>query len=110
MPPPLLALNGATLRIGAQTLFQGLECGIARGDRICLVGRNGAGKSTLLRVLAGLAELDAGERFVQPRTAVAYLPQEPVLPADVALADVVLAGLPASERGEGAGYRAEIVL
>jgi ABC transport system ATP-binding/permease protein len=110
MPPPLLALNGATLRIGAQTLFQGLECGIARGDRICLVGRNGAGKSTLLRVLAALVELDEGERFVQPRTAVAYLPQEPVLPADIALADVVLAGLPASERGEGAGYRAEIVL
>jgi ATP-binding cassette subfamily F protein uup len=110
MPPPLLALNGATLRIGAQTLFQGLECSIARGDRICLVGRNGAGKSTLLRVLAGLVELDEGERFVQSRTAVADLPQEPVLPADIALADVVLAGLPASERGEGARYRAEIVL
>src|SRR3712207_2996097 len=103
MPPPLLALDGATLRIGSQTLFEGLACGIARGDRVCLVGRNGAGKSTLLRVLAGLVELDAGERFVQPRTAVAYLPQEPELAHDTPLAELVLAGLPASERGEGAG-------
>ena len=87
MPPPLLALRDATVQIGGQTLFAALSLAVAKGDRICLVGRNGCGKSTLLKALAGLIELDAGERFVQPRTSVAYLPQEPMLdPAASALA------------------------
>ncbi|HET6467583.1 MAG TPA: ABC-F family ATP-binding cassette domain-containing protein, partial [Geminicoccaceae bacterium] len=110
MPPPLLALKGATLRLARQLLFDAIDVGVGRGDRICLVGRNGSGKSTLLRVLAGLQELDAGERFVQPRTAIAYLPQEPAFEPDVALADEVLAGLPAGERLAAARYRAEIVI
>ncbi|MFZ1430561.1 MAG: ATP-binding cassette domain-containing protein [Geminicoccaceae bacterium] len=110
MAPPLLALNDAQLRIGQQQLFAGLTAVLAKGDRICLVGRNGSGKSTLLRVLAGLVELDDGEMFARPRTTVAYLPQEPVLPAAGTLADLVLAGLPAAERGEEARYRAEIAL
>jgi ATP-binding cassette subfamily F protein uup len=110
MPPPLLALKGATLHLGRQQLFASLDVAVARGDRICLVGRNGSGKSTLLRALAGLQELDAGERFVQPRTSIAWLPQEPAFAPGVALADEVLAGLPPGERQAAARYRAEIVL
>ena len=87
MPPPLLSLRDATVRPGGRPLFAGLSLAVARGDRICLVGRNGSGKSTLLKALAGLIELDAGERFLQPRTQVAYLAQEPELdPAASALA------------------------
>jgi ATP-binding cassette subfamily F protein uup len=110
MAPPLLALRDARLRIGQQQLFAGLDAVLAKGDRIGLVGRNGSGKSTLLRVLAGLVELDAGEFFVQPRTTAAYLPQEPVLPPASNLAEIVLEGLPAGERGEEARFRAEIAL
>jgi ATP-binding cassette subfamily F protein uup len=110
MPPPLLALHDARLRIGQQQLFDGFGAVLARGDRVCLVGRNGSGKSTLLKVLAGEVELDGGELFVQPRTAVAYLTQEPDLPARASLAEVVLKGLPVGERGEEARFRAEIAL
>ena len=110
MAPPVLALKNARLRIGQQELFVGLDAVLARGDRACLVGRNGSGKSTLLRVLAGLTELDSGEVFVQPRITTAYLPQEPVLPTVASLADLVLLGLPAAERGEAARYRADILL
>ena len=94
MPPPLFSLRDATVRPAGQPLFAGWRWRSARGDRICLVGRNGSGKSTLLKALAGLIGLDAGERFLQPRTSVAYLPQEPELdPAASALA-ATLAGLP----------------
>jgi ATP-binding cassette subfamily F protein uup len=110
MAPPLLALKGASLHLARQQLFDSIDLAVGRGDRICLVGRNGSGKSTLLKVLAGVQELDGGERFVQPRTAIAYLPQEPVFAAGVKLGDEVLAGLPAGERQEAARYRAEIVL
>ena len=110
MAPPLLALRDARLRIGQQQLFDGIDAVLARGDRVCLVGRNGSGKSTLLKVLGGLVELDAGEFFVQPRTAVAYLPQEPRLEQKSSLAEIVLEGLPPLERGTDARYRAEIAL
>ena len=110
MAPPLLGLRDAHLRIGQQELFAGLDAVLARGDRVCLVGRNGSGKSTLLKVLAGLVELDAGELVAQPRTAVTYLPQEPALPAGATLADLVLEGLPSPLRGEAARFCAEIAL
>ena len=94
MAPPLLALRNAAAHVGSQRLFAGLDVAIERGWRVALVGRNGSGKSTLLRVLAGLHDIDAGERFVQPRTAVALLAQEPVLDPALSLQDLVLQGLP----------------
>ena len=110
MSPPLLSLREATVQVGGQTPFAGLSLAIAKGDRICLVGRNGCGKSTLLKALAGLIELDVGERFLQPRTSVAYLPQEPLLdPADSALA-ASLAGLPAGDGAEQGRHRAATLL
>ena len=63
-PPPLVALNAATVAFGGVALFEALSIGLSRGERACLVGRNGSGKSTLLKLLAGLIEPDAGERFV----------------------------------------------
>ncbi len=104
---PLLSLRNATVRIGPDALFSELALAVGRGDRISLIGRNGAGKSTLLKALAGLVELDVGERFVQPRTRVAYLAQEPDFAGHRTVLDVVLAGLPASEDGP---HRAEAAL
>ena len=75
--PPLLALAGIRYHLGDQTILDGVDLGIAPGERLCLVGRNGAGKSTLLRILAGEPIADAGTRFAQPGATVATLPQEP---------------------------------
>jgi ABC transport system ATP-binding/permease protein len=109
MAPPVLALRGARLRLGERPLFDGLDVQIGRGQRICLVGRNGSGKSSLLKVLAGLLEPDGGERFVQPRTTIAYLPQEPE-PGTGPAIDYVLRALPVSEDGARGRARAERVL
>ena len=46
-----------------------------QGEVVTLMGRNGAGKTSLLRVLAGLAEPDAGE--IVRKGTVAYVPQDP---------------------------------
>jgi ABC transport system ATP-binding/permease protein len=91
---PLLSLRNATVRIGPDPVFADLSAAVGRGDRICLIGRNGAGKSTLLKALAGLLELDGGERFLQPRTTVAYLAQEPDFRSQRTVLEVALAGLP----------------
>ncbi len=102
MPPPLLALRNATITFGGRPTFTGVSLALGRGDRACLVGRNGGGKSTILKVLAGLLDLDAGERFKDPGARVAYMPQEPVFDPSMTAADYVaqaLAGDPhAGER------------
>ncbi len=110
MTPPLLTLRDAHLQIGSQVLFANLNVVINRDDRICLVGRNGAGKSTLLKVIADLIELDAGERFLQPRTTVAYLPQEPDLPANGTALEATLSGLSADHGDESSHYLGEAML
>ncbi len=79
--PPLLTLQGIHLTLGGggTPLLAGADLTVAQGERLCLVGRNGSGKSTLLKVAAGMLEPDSGVRFLQPGTAVRYLPQEPDL-------------------------------
>ena len=92
MAPPLIALKDARLAFGATTLFADLDLTLAGGERACLVGRNGTGKSTLLKVIAGQQDLDSGERFLQPGTRVAYLPQDPQFEAKDTIADYVARG------------------
>ncbi|WP_222182269.1 ABC-F family ATP-binding cassette domain-containing protein [Geminicoccus harenae] len=96
MAPPLLALRSASLGLGRKRLFDQLDVSLAKGERVCLIGRNGAGKSTLLKVLAGMVELDSGERFLQPRTGVSYLPQEPDFGGHATALSFVAAALPES--------------
>jgi ATP-binding cassette subfamily F protein uup len=93
--PPLVTLKGISHHFGEKTLFTNAELSIGRKERICLVGRNGAGKSTLLKIIAGLKEPEAGERFVQPGLRIAYLPQEPVIPAGMTVAAYISEGLSA---------------
>ena len=105
---PALAVRGAGITFGGRPLFTGIDFAVTPGERICLVGRNGAGKSTLLKALAGLIDLDAGDRFVQPGVQAAYLPQDPDLGAHPTVGAYVAAGLPA-DLGEET-YRIAAVL
>ena len=98
MPPsPLLAIREGRVTFGGRPTFADVSVALGKGDHACLVGRNGGGKSTLLKVLAGLIELDAGERFQQPGTRVAYMPQEPVFDPSLTAAEYVASGLASAE-------------
>jgi ATP-binding cassette subfamily F protein uup len=58
---------------------------VLEGDRIGLIGRNGTGKSSLLKVIAGRLELDDGAVKRRDGLHVAWVEQEPELPAAVTL-------------------------
>ncbi len=75
-PAPILALRDATITFGGRPTFAHISVALAKGERVCLVGRNGGGKSTMLKALAGQIEVDSGEVFRQPGAGVAYLPQD----------------------------------
>jgi ATP-binding cassette subfamily F protein uup len=76
-------------------LFEALSLTVRTGDRIGVVGTNGTGKSTLLRILAGLAEPEAGEVRRGRSVRIGLLDQEPTLP-DTTVAEAVGPGWEAS--------------
>jgi len=102
--PPLLSLRDAGVGFGGRPTFTSVSLAIGAGERVCLVGRNGSGKSTLLKALGGLIELDSGERFVQPGTHVAYMPQVPDFDAAMTVSDFVATGLPADIEAPNRNY------
>jgi putative ABC transport system ATP-binding protein len=57
---PLLQAEDVGRRYGERWLFRHLELGLARGERVALLGESGTGKSTLLNLIAGLDRCDEG--------------------------------------------------
>lgn len=88
----LLKFTDVSLAYGTTPLLDHVSWQIARGERVCIIGRNGAGKSSLLRLVQG-GSPDDGEIWRAPGLKIGELPQE--LPrADArTVYDVVAEGL-----------------
>src|SRR5574341_948601 len=56
-------------------LIDGLSFGVAKKDRIAVIGKNGKGKTTLLNVLAKELSPSTGEVRMHPNTKIAYFGQ-----------------------------------
>jgi ATP-binding cassette subfamily F protein 3 len=72
----LLSGKDITIQFGERYLFRDVSFTIGAHDRIGLVGPNGVGKSTLLKVVAEIAQADAGTIGKARYVTVGYLPQE----------------------------------
>ncbi len=57
----MLTVHGLTCVRGARPLFAGVDFAVRPGAWVHVRGPNGAGKTSLLRLLAGLAQPEAGE-------------------------------------------------
>ena len=97
-----LALDKLTVLYGKRAVVHDFSDTIKPGEWLCLIGPNGAGKSSILRAVAGLVrhtgEISVDGSPLQLRSArrraelVAYVPQSPVLPAEMCAFDYVLLG------------------
>ena len=72
----MIRLVNAVKRFGSQTVYDGIDVSINRGERVGLLGKNGAGKSTLFKVLLGTEPLDGGDFMRDRKCSVGYLAQE----------------------------------
>jgi ATP-binding cassette subfamily F protein uup len=77
----LLTLRDAQLAYGDFPLLDHAQLSVQDGERIGLIGRNGTGKSTLLKVVMGAALLDDGAIERRDGLRIAFVEQEPLLPA-----------------------------
>lgn len=105
-PPPqrsgqvVLKLQNLVKKYGDNTVFNGIDYELERGDKIAVVGPNGAGKSTLIRILAGVEPITAGNRELGYNVTPGYFAQhqaDELNPANTALDEMKLAGSNESE-------------
>ena len=98
-----LEVRGVTLGYGDRTVVGDLDLTLAPGRITCIVGANACGKSTVLRSMArllrprtGQVVLDGRDLHAMPTKQVArtlgLLPQSPVAPEGIVVADLVSRG------------------
>ena len=90
------------VELGQKSIVRDVDLEIAVGQWICIIGPNGAGKSSLLKALAGIIP-STGEILIDESNMrdlserdracwIAYVAQEPVMPAGMRVFDYVLLG------------------
>jgi len=96
----VMTLDNVVKKYGDNTVFDGIDYEIERGDKIAVVGPNGAGKSTMIRILAGLEPITDGERKVGYNVTPGYFAQhqaDELEPKNTPLDEMRLAGSHESE-------------
>jgi iron complex transport system ATP-binding protein len=91
-----------TVRYGRETVLQSFSTSVRSGEWLGLIGPNGAGKSSLLKAIVGVVPssgdvlVDGAPTALRSRarraSLIAYVPQEPILPADMTGFEYVLLG------------------
>ena len=61
MAEKILEIKNLTKKYGSQTILDGIDLSIDKGEVVVVVGPSGCGKSTLLRCINSLEDIDAGE-------------------------------------------------
>jgi ATPase subunit of ABC transporter with duplicated ATPase domains len=72
----VIEVDGLRKGYGGPPVWEDLAFAVERGERLLVLGLNGAGKTTLLRILAGVAQADAGTVTAGFGASVGYYAQE----------------------------------
>ena len=95
-----ISATGITVRLGGRPVVRDVDLSVPGGTWVGLIGPNGAGKTTLLRAIAGLVHHEGTIALHGRPTAelsrrdwsraVAVVPQEPVTPPWLTVAEYAL--------------------
>ena len=111
---PAFRLRGLTLGYGAEPVIRDLDLDIPSGRTTVFIGANGCGKSTILRALGRQLTPTSGTIEVGGRDlarvkardharSVAFLPQSPLVPEGLTVAELVARGRHPHRRWWGGG-------
>jgi ATPase subunit of ABC transporter with duplicated ATPase domains len=97
----VVKIEGLRKAYGERVVFDGLDLVIRRGERWCVMGANGAGKTTLLRLVAGVAEPDAGSVALGAALRLGYFAQHSMelLDGDATVYETLEAAFPEASVG-----------
>ncbi|HET8739036.1 MAG TPA: ABC transporter ATP-binding protein [Acidimicrobiia bacterium] len=92
----MITWEGVEVSYGERRVLGPVTVQVADGEWLGLIGPNGAGKTTLLKTAVGVAPY-RGRVFLGGRerargTDIAWMPQRPLLPEDMGVADYVMLG------------------
>jgi iron complex transport system ATP-binding protein len=97
-----MRVAGLGVRLGGQEILRDVAFDVPAGSWVCAIGPNGAGKTTLVHAVAGLVPFrgrvdlwgkDLGTHRGRERARlVALVPQKPVIPEGLTVAEYVLLG------------------
>jgi ATP-binding cassette subfamily F protein 3 len=71
----VIKLEGVSKAYKDIRVYAGLDFEITQGEKAVLAGENGAGKSTLLKILAGIVDIDSGNRVLGHNVDIGYFSQ-----------------------------------
>jgi iron complex transport system ATP-binding protein len=98
----VIEIRGLTVRFGDVDAVRDVTLSVAAGEWIALIGPNGAGKTSALRAMCRLVEF-GGDVVLDGRSVrdlsrrelarvIAFVPQAPVIPFELTVAEYVLLG------------------
>ncbi|MBU6347888.1 MAG: ABC transporter ATP-binding protein [Actinomycetales bacterium] len=97
-----MCLTDLSVSIGRKQIVSDVSFEISTGDWVCIIGPNGAGKSSLLKAIAGILpssgqmqvnDFDLAELSHRDRACwIAYVAQNPIIPAGMTVFDYVMLG------------------
>ena len=97
-----LRVSNLHVELSGQNIVKDISINVYLGQWVCIIGPNGAGKSSLLKALAGIVP-STGDLFIDDINLrdlshrdracwIAYVAQDPVMPAGMRVFDYVLLG------------------
>lgn len=84
-----IALQNIEKYYGANHVLKGVTFEVNQGERVGLLGKNGTGKTTLFKILAGIENIDKGNKMVRKGAVVGMLDQIPNFPECYTAYDVL---------------------
>ena len=85
----LLSIENLGKNLGERILFEGLNFGLSRGDKVALIANNGTGKSSLLKIISGIDSADQGEVVFRSECRVSYLQQDAVFDDNLTIMELI---------------------
>lgn len=84
-----ISLQNVVKSFAGKSVLHEISLNLYKGEKVGLVGVNGSGKTTLFKLVVGIEQPDSGTITKTRGLSVGYLPQEPDLPLDGTLIEVV---------------------